>query len=205
MVARVKFFLSTSPLLPVLPPLYVIYFYLNTLLHETPPPAHDPHSIVFESIDGDLIRRMALRVQGAGGPSGVDAVSWRRYCSSFKSSPDLCHALALVARRLCCSYVDPDGLAAFLSCRLIALDKNLGVRPIGIGEVCRRIISKAILSIVGQDVIDAAGPLQLCTGLDGGCEIAVHSIRQLFANPETEAVLLVDATNAFKVTVTSLS
>ena len=58
-------------------------------------------------------------------------------------------------------------------------------------------ISKAILAIVGQDVIDAAGPLQLCTGLDGGCEIAVHSIRHLFANSEIEAILLVDATNAF--------
>ena len=90
---------------------------------------------------------MAFKVQGAGGPSGVDAISWRRYCSSFKSSPDLCHALALVARRLCCSYVDPNGLVAFVSCRLIGLDKDPGVRPIGIGETCRRIISKAILSV----------------------------------------------------------
>ena len=59
------------------------------------------------------------------------------------------------------------------------------------------LISKAILAIVGQDIIDAAGPLQLCIGFDGGCEIAVHSIRHLFANSETEAILLVDATNAF--------
>ena len=69
----------------------------------------------------------------------------------------LCHALALVARRLCCSYVDPNDLVAFVSCRLIALDKDPGVRPIGIGETCRRIISKAILATVGQDIIDAAG------------------------------------------------
>ena len=88
-------------------------------------------------------------------------------------------------------------LYAFVACHLIALNKDPGVRPIGIGETCRRIISKAILSILGQDVIEAAGPIQLCTGLDGGCEAAVHSLRQLFADANTEAVLLVDATNAF--------
>ena len=169
----------------------------SILLSDTPPPTHAPHPVIYDSIDGHLIRRSSFKVHGAGGPSGVDAISWRKFCSSFKSSPDLCHSLALVARRICSTYVDPDSLTSFVACRLIALDKDPGVRPIGIGEVCRRIISKAILTVVGQDVIDAAGPLQLCTGLNGGCEIAVHSIRQLFSDPNSEAILLVDATNAF--------
>ena len=42
--------------------------------------------------------------------------------------------------------------------------KNAGVRPIGIGETIRRIIGKAILANIGQNIIDAAGPLQLCVG-----------------------------------------
>ena len=33
-----------------------------------------------------------------------------------------------------------------MCCRLIALDKNPGVCPIGVGEVVRRIIFKAVLS-----------------------------------------------------------
>ena len=32
-----------------------------------------------------------------------------------------------------------------MSCRLIALGKNPGVRPIGVGEVVRHIIAKAVL------------------------------------------------------------
>ena len=60
------------------------------------------------------------------------------------------------------------------ACRLIPLDKCPGVRPIGVGEVPRRIIAKAILRIVGSDVEEAAGSLQLCAGQDGGCEAAVH-------------------------------
>ena len=80
---------------------------------------------------------------------------------------------------------------------LIALDKCPGVRPIRIGEISRRIISKAVLVILGSDVIDVTGPLQLCVGQDLGCEAAVHCIRQLYEDTATEALLLVDATNAF--------
>ena len=53
-----------------------------------------------------------------------------------------------VARRLCATFGDPAGLSAFISCRLIALDKRPGVRPIGVGETVRRIIAKAVLSVI---------------------------------------------------------
>ena len=84
-----------------------------------------------------------------------------------------------------------------MACRLIPLNKCPGVRPIGVGEIPRRIIAKAILKIIGNDVEEAAGPLQLCAGQDGGCEAVVHAMRNIFQASETEAVLLVDATNAF--------
>jgi hypothetical protein len=38
---------------------------------------------------------------------------------------------------LCTRFIDPLGISAFISGRLIALDKQPGVRPIGIGEVSR--------------------------------------------------------------------
>ena len=52
-------------------------------------------------------------------------------------------------------------------------------------------------TVLGSDVIDAVGPLQLCAGQDGGCEVAVHDIHHLFSDPTSEALLLVDAENAF--------
>ena len=36
-----------------------------------------------------------------------------------------------------------------------------------------RIIAKAILQIIRHVVKEAAGPLQVCAGHDGGCEAAV--------------------------------
>ena len=72
---------------------------------------------------------------GLSDPSGLDAAAWKRLCTSFcSSSNDLCTALSSLGRHLCTKYVDPVGLYPLLSSRLITLDKNSGVRPIGMGE-----------------------------------------------------------------------
>ena len=104
-------------------------------------PVKEHHPVIFEDLNGSLIRSIALRTSGAAGPSGMDSSAWRRMCSSFhNASSELCTAMALVGKRICTSYVDPMGLRAFVASRLIALDKCPGVRPIGIGEVTQRII-----------------------------------------------------------------
>lgn len=90
--------------------------------------------------------------------------------------------------------MDPEGLSALVACRLIALDKNPGVRHIWIGGTLRRIIARAVLSTFKDDILKAAGSMQLCAGQESGC---VHVMQKLFSSPEVEAVLLVDATNAF--------
>ena len=72
-----------------------------------------------------------------------------------------------------------------------------GVRPIGIGEVLRRIIAKLLIGLIKDDIITAAGPLQTCAGLKGGIEAAIHAMRQTYEKSDTEAMLLVDAENAF--------
>ena len=154
--------------------------------------AQVPHPVIFEQIDGQLFHSLAA------GPSGIDASGWRRLLSSFhKQSTDLCDAIAMLGRHICQNFVDPDGLSAYTSCRLVAMDKCPGVRPIGIGEVVQRIIGKAIRTITSQDIQQVTGALQLCAGQQVGCKAAIHAMWQVFTQPNTEAVLLVDATNAF--------
>ena len=81
--------------------------------------------------------------------------------------------------------------------RLIAPDKKPGVRPVGIGKVSRRIIGKAVLSVIKEDILRVAGVKQLCVGQQAGCKAAIHALRCIFDHSSTEAILLVDATNAF--------
>ena len=135
---------------------------------------------------------------GGHGPSGLGATEWKRLCTSYgTASNDLCSAVAAATCRLCVSYIDPSCLSAFIACRLIALDKCPGVRPIGIGETVRRIMNNTILSVLKFDILQVAGSSQLCAGQDSGCESAIHTARELFNRPNTEAILLIDASNAF--------
>ena len=154
--------------------------------------------ILFENLNAEAIRKAAMKTNGAAGLSGLDAYAWRRLCSSFKSaSKDLCTALAAVGRQLCTDNINPDHLSAFVACRLIPFNKCPGVRPIGIGEVPRRIIAKAILGLLKQDILDASGPLQVCAGQESGCEAAIHAMRQTFTDMDSGGALLIDASNAF--------
>ena len=95
-------------------------------------------------------------------------------------------------------YVDPISIEAVLSNRLIPLDKGEGaVRPIGVGEVLRRIIGKCVTKVIKSEVIEASGSLQVCAGLKSGSEAAIHAMRNIYEADETDAVLLIDASNAF--------
>ena len=87
-------------------------------------PSNISHLILFDSITADDIRTSALHTEGAAGPSGLDAMNWRRLCTAFgQSSNDHCNALAAFARRISTNYVDSSGLVAYTACRLIPLDK----------------------------------------------------------------------------------
>ena len=167
----------------------------ETLIHPLTPTL-EPHPVLFDRLDGEMIRSAVFRTEGGAGPSGVDSHAWKRMCTSFKrASSDLCNSVAMVARRICTVLVDPKGLAPLTASRLIALDKCPGIRPIGIGETVRRIIGKAILYVIGQDIQDAAGSSQLCAGQESGCEAAVHAMCQIFQEKDTEAVLAINAFN----------
>ena len=95
--------------------------------------------------------------------------------------------------------VDWNLIRALMSCRLIALNKNPGVRPIGIGEVLRRLLGKAMVLTTGVDVEELCGADQLCFGLKGGIEGAIPSLSGLFEENSAMGygVLMVDAKNAF--------
>jgi hypothetical protein len=67
--------------------------------------------------------------------------------------------------------------------RLVALDKQPGTRPVGIGEVYRRLWAKCLLKAIGSQATAACGNFNLCAGLQAGIEGAFHAVRDVFADP----------------------
>ncbi|XP_042877753.1 uncharacterized protein LOC122256861 [Penaeus japonicus] len=157
-----------------------------------PPPA------IFDRITGEDIRKHALHTHGAAGPSGMDAKAWKNILSHARYGSvanDLCNTIAAMARKMATNTC--QDIEAFTACRLIALDKKPGCRPIGVGEVLRRIVGKANMEVTKDDIKAAVGNLQVCAGQKAGCEAAIHAMRTIYNDPDCDAVLLVDAANAF--------
>ena len=66
------------------------------------------------TFDGEMVREVALKTKGSGGPSVVDANGFKRHLDSksFKcSGTNLCNAIATMTRKLCTEHIDPNGMA----------------------------------------------------------------------------------------------
>ena len=176
------------------------------LLTDTP---ETIHPIKFESIDVEKIQKAAVKTRGGSGPSGMDADGWKRILTSKrfgKSSIDLCKAFAEVIKKICSIKNQSASLEAFLACWLIPLDKNPGLRPIGIGEVLYRIAAKVVVPHFRTEILTSAGSLQVYAGQEAACISIIHAIRAIYEDETWEAVLLdetceavilVDASNVF--------
>ena len=115
----------------------------------------EPQPVIYEEIDGNAVYKAAKQIQGSGGPTLFDGDGWRHIlCSKSygNASSELCTAIADLAKRLCRDDIHPDTLHEFVANRLIPLDKGVdkegkpGVRPIGVGEILRRIVGKVVVA-----------------------------------------------------------
>ena len=154
----------------------------------------------FNDIDEIMVGRAASLTKGSVGPSHVDSDHFRHMLLNKKFKAEakkLREQISLFARTLASIFVDPHLIDSLTTCRLIPLNKNPGVRPIGTGEVLRRVIGKTINWVLKDDIQEAAGSLQTATGLKAGAKAAIHVIRTIFEDPSTESAIIVDASNAF--------
>ena len=87
-----------------------------------------------------------------------------------------------------------------MSVRLIALDKQPGIRPVGVGETWRPMMAKCLLKVAGKEAKTACGTTQLAGGLEAGIEGAIHAMCILWEDHKKEedwGFLLIDARNTF--------
>ena len=69
----------------------------------------------------------------------------------------------------------------------LPLSKNLGLRPIGVREVLRQGMGKVVMTAFSEYVTTASS----------GSEAAIHAMRRMFHHEKSDAVISVDAANAF--------
>ena len=168
-------------------------------------PVDESPSFIFDSINEQEVLKAANQTTGSGGPSLLDAKQWRRLLGSKqfkKEGKELREAIARFAKKIATELVDPSTLETYIASRLIPLNKTPGeadpqIRPIGVGEVLRRIVGKTISWALSDEVQSAGGPLQVSTGLKGGAEAAIHAMKDIFSLETIDGVILVDAENAF--------
>jgi hypothetical protein len=146
-------------------------------------------------ITSEHVENVAKKMSGAAGLSGFDS-SARKFLllSHGQASNCLRSVIAKFSQWLS---NDTPPFAAFRA----ALANRLIVRPIGIGDVWRRLIAKCVLSVAGHSATTACGSDQLCAGLRAGTDGAIHGVSTLWNELEESdsdsGFLLIDANNAF--------
>ncbi len=131
----------------------------------------------------DDVEAVSSRLSGAAGPGGTDAVDLANWLLRFgRESEALREEMAAWAT--CLASTSPPWAAyrAVMANRLVALDKQPGTRPVGIGKVYRRLWAKSLLKAIGSQATASCGNFNLCVGLQAGIEGAVHAVRGVFAN-----------------------
>ena len=84
---------------------------------------------------------------------------------------------------------------------LTALNKKCGgIRPVAVGKIIRRLVGKALLAEVKEDIATALGPNQFGVGAEGGSQRVAHIMRRLFDSRQGDEDFVVckfDLQNAF--------
>ena len=172
---------------------------------QVPPPALPP-GLVPPSIN--LNEQAVLRgaksfpIGSAPGPSGFRPSHLKEAagCPSPDQAGQFLSRLTRFVNLLAAGRIPPSVIPHLCGATLLASrKKNGGHRPIAVGEVLRRLVSKCLAAHTRQTAVSILSPLQLGVGVKGGCEAIVHAIDQaLFPSPDNDRwTLLLDFSNAF--------
>ena len=106
-----------------------------------------------------------MRTHGSHEPSGLDANELTRILTHFgQQSIEISKTIAKIARKLAVEELNSELTDPYNACKLIPLDKNPGVKPIGIGEVMRRMIGRTITKCRKNELMSLVSNYQLCLG-----------------------------------------
>ena len=164
----------------------------------TPLPEPDPYATGLSHIDAITIRKAIEGMQGAGGISQLDAKQLRRIVNTkcfTNEAKKITSTLAEICNNLSSLPANEESTKPLRAVRIVAIPKKAGgLRPIGVGEVLRRVITKVLAWKMKDDVKEATGSVH-ANGLQGACEAAIAAVQQEYEGGNT--ILVMDAEGAF--------
>ena len=118
-------------------------------------------------------------------------------------STDLLHVISVVVN-LWLGGRCPTSLAEFVASAPLTplLKPDNGIRPIAVGTIWRRLVSKVSMKGVGKEMVKYLNDYQFGVGVRGGAEAILHSVNRVVSerhNDGSLAMLMVDFSNAFNL------
>jgi hypothetical protein len=130
--------------------------------------------------NADVLAAMESFATGtACGPGGLRVA---HLTELIRGDPSQCFldALTLAVNLLCSGSANPVIREFLASAALLPINKkDGGIRPIAIGEVLRRLVSKCLIQSSLASARQSVGPSQFGVGAPGGSERLIHRLRRL--------------------------
>ena len=138
----------------------------------------DPFPLAFYEED---VQNAASHLSGGPGPGGLDGPSLKDWLLRRGTrSARLRETMAIIVEKLANGSPEYAMFRAANITRLVALDKEPGVRPVGIGEIWMRLWAHCVHAETKKDATRECANVQLCVGLRSGIEGILHSVRSVF-------------------------
>jgi hypothetical protein len=149
----------------------------------------------------DMIEQVDRNLPGSSGLGGVDLQAVSRWLLAFgNASVTLHHSLANFTSLMANALPPWVAYRALRLGHLLAFDKMSGVRPIGIGQTWQCDIAKSVLLVTVNEVTMTCKTDNLCGGLEGGVDGAIHSAQAMWDMHHMEedwGFPLIEARNVF--------
>ena len=117
---------------------------------------------------------------GRSGPGGTDSEALQVWLIEFGEDSTRLHtSIETFVDWLVNGSPTWAAYCAFMSGRLVVIDKQPGVHPVGVGETWRRLFAKILLKVTGPEPTMACQDNQICAGLRAGIGGAIHGVQAL--------------------------
>ena len=131
-------------------------------------------------ITNDMVTAVAGQLLGGARPGGTALVSLQHWLLRFgAASGELRLIVGDFVEWLGNGRSPWSAYRALMSSLLIALDKQPGIRPVGVGETWRTLMAKCLLQVAGPESKAVCRRTKLAGGVKVGIEGSIHTMRVL--------------------------